>query len=194
MEWQIGVVPSHDLRIERSFIDRIETERLILDPITPGIARAVVAGDLSTLSSGEGWPHADTADAMAMSLTPGAGPGWLIILSGIVIGDCGAYAPGASGEVEIGYGLAVPYRGQGYATEAVRALCRWLVTAAGATRLVASDVLAQNLASRRVLEKVGFTVTAEDQEHVSYAMDFGRRLDVDGQTTSQNVKASLDMD
>lgn len=171
MEWLIGVAPRHHLRIERSLTYRIETDRLVLNPVTPEIATAVVAGDLSTLRLGDGWPHEDTADAMAMKLAPRSGPGWLIVLAGIVIGDCGAYTyPGASGEVEIGYGLAAPYRGEGYATEAVRAMCRWLVTETGAPRIVAVDVLVENLASRRVLEKVGFAITAEDQSNVSYAI------------------------
>lgn len=47
-------------------VRRIETERLILEPVTPDIARAVVAGDFSSLDATEGWPHDDTTDAMAM--------------------------------------------------------------------------------------------------------------------------------
>jgi RimJ/RimL family protein N-acetyltransferase len=75
------------------------------------------------------------------------------------------------GQVEIGYGVAAPYRGHGYATEAVAGLCRWLVDEAGATRLVAVDVLTDNVASRRMLEKVGFTITHESDRSVSYALN-----------------------
>src|SRR5665213_878406 len=95
-------------------VRRIETERLILEPVTPDIARAVVAGDFSSLDAAEGWPHDDTTDAMAMMTGSEAGPGWLITTGGSVIGDCGAYAwPDSTGEVQIGYGLAAPSRGHG---------------------------------------------------------------------------------
>ena len=152
-------------------VRRIETERLILEPVTPDIARAVVAGDFSSLDAAEGWPHDDTTDAMAMMTGSEAGPGWLITTGGSVIGDCGAYAwPDRTGEVQIGYGLAAPSRGHGYATEAASAMCSWLFTDAGATRITAVDVLSDNLPSRRVLEKVGFTVTDESHDHLSYAL------------------------
>jgi RimJ/RimL family protein N-acetyltransferase len=150
---------------------RIETERLVLVPVTPAIARAVMAGDLSALDTGEGWPHDDTIDAMRMMTEPDAGPGWLITSGGRVIGDCGAFAwPNRSGDMEIGYGLAAPYRGHGYATEAAAAFCSWLFSDAGAARITAVNVLSDNLPSRRVLEKLGFTVTDESDGHVSYAL------------------------
>jgi [ribosomal protein S5]-alanine N-acetyltransferase len=150
---------------------RINTDRLVLEPITLAIARAVVAGACSGLEVGEGWPHEDTRDAMVMAAAECAGPAWLITLKGRVIGDCGALNwPDQSGEVEIGYGLAEPYRNHGYATEAVAALCSWLVAETGAVRLTAVNVLGDNWASRRVLEKVGFTVTDESGKGVSYVL------------------------
>ena len=150
---------------------RIDTDRLILDPVTLAIARAVAAGDCSDLQVGEGWPHEDTRDAMSMAAADGAGPAWLITLEGRVIGDCGAFSwPDESGEVKIGYGLAEPYRNRGYATEAAAGLCAWLITEAGATRITAVDVLDDNMASRRVLEKLGFTVTSKSDNGISYVL------------------------
>jgi [ribosomal protein S5]-alanine N-acetyltransferase len=150
---------------------RIATDRLVLEPITPAIARAVAAGDSSALVVGDGWPHEDTRDAMVMAVADDAGPAWLITLGGRVIGDCGACSwPDASGAVEIGYGLAAPYRNRGYATEAAAALCAWLITQAGAVRITAVDVLGDNWSSRRVLEKLGFTVTGESDGGVSYVL------------------------
>lgn len=78
---------------------------------------------------------------------------------------------GCSGTVEIGYGLAEPYRGNGYGTEAAEALCVWLLTEAGATSITATGVEADNLASRRVLEKLGFTHIRADEGLASYRLE-----------------------
>ena len=65
---------------------------------------------------------------------------------------------GASpGEVELGYRLRQAAWGQGYGTEASRALIRKGFTALGVRRVVAST-FADNLASRRVMEKAGLTL------------------------------------
>ena len=95
---------------------------------------------------------------------------------GRVIGDCGAFTwPDESGEVEIGYGIAEPYRNRGYATEAAAGLGAWLVAQAGATRITAMDVLGDNWSSRKVLEKLGFTLTSESDKGVSYVLTPARR-------------------
>ena len=65
---------------------------------------------------------------------------------------------GASpGEVELGYRLRKAAWGQGYGTEASRALIRKGFTELGVRRVVASTY-ADNLASRRVMEKAGLTL------------------------------------
>ena len=142
----------------------ISTPRLALLPVSVELARAVVAGDISGVSAAPGWPHADTVDALRPHATYGGdgevGP-WLVSLREThqVIGDCGWYGPpGDGGEVEIGYGLAAPYRGRGYGTEAVRALLSWVAAQPGVRR-VAASVDASNTPSRRLLERLGFTVT-----------------------------------
>ena len=140
--------------------------------MTSEIALAVVSGRTFDIPVGAGWPHEDTADAMAMALLAEAGPSWLITLDGMVIGDCGAFSrPAASGTVEIGYGLAEPYRGSGYGTEAAEAMCGWLLTEGGAAAITATGVEADNLASRRVLEKLGFTHSGEVGGRASYRLE-----------------------
>lgn len=149
----------------------IVTARLVLEPVTQQLAQAVLTGCLTDVRAGQGWPHADTADAMALALTLDAGPGWVISLDHVVIGDCGAFAwPDERGVVEIGYGLAEPFRRRGYATEAVGAMCRWLHVEAGAETITATRVGAGNAASRRVLEKLGFVQFDPDVLHVSYRL------------------------
>lgn len=70
------------------------------------------------------------------------------------IGVCGLRTePGTT--PEIGYWLGVPYWGQGYATEAARALIDHAFEDLGLERLE-SGARVSNPASRRVLEKCGF--------------------------------------
>lgn len=96
----------------------IAASRLVLEPVTVELARAVVTGRLTGIPTGAGWPHADTADAMAMALRGDAGPSWIVTVGGVVIGDCGGFSwPDDRGVVEIGYGVAAPCRGKGYALE-----------------------------------------------------------------------------
>ncbi len=58
------------------------------------------------------------------------------------------------GRASLGYWLGEDYWGNGYATEAVRAL---LDAARGDLRLAVSTASTRNIASQRVLEKCGFT-------------------------------------
>ena len=92
----------------------LQTARLRLEPVPGEVARAIVAGEEPGLVVADGWPHEDTADGLAMAIESGYPPGWLIRADGVVIGDCGIHGPvDAAGCVEIGYGLAAPYRGRG---------------------------------------------------------------------------------
>jgi RimJ/RimL family protein N-acetyltransferase len=141
----------------------IQTDRLVLVPVSREVAAAIVAGDLSGVAPGAGWPHADTLDGLRLAVDHGTDLGWFVTLDGLVMGDCGTHgAPDAAGTVEIGYGLAGPYRGRGLATEMCRALTGWLLSQPDVRRVVASTHAAANPASRRVLEKSGFTFDRDD--------------------------------
>jgi RimJ/RimL family protein N-acetyltransferase len=69
--------------------------------------------------------------------------------------------------VEIGYGLAGPYQGLGFASEVVMAISDWLLT-----QPVVSTVRARTLpsyaASRRVLEEAGFTIVSTTEDESIY--------------------------
>jgi RimJ/RimL family protein N-acetyltransferase len=146
----------------------LETDRLRLEPVTAKAARAIVAGDLSGLTAADGWPHQDTADGLAVALRGGHPPGWLITLGGRVIGECGTHGPvDAAGCAEIGYGLAAPYRGQGYGSEAVAAMTEWLVGLPEVGRVCARTLIG-NMPSRRVLEKAGFRLAGLGQQEAFY--------------------------
>lgn len=148
----------------------LTTERLVLVPQTLATARAVLEGRDPGLLLAEGYPHADTADALRMFVEHGesdADGGWFVTLAGDgrVIGDCGTLGwVDEAGQVEIGYGLAAAYRGQGYGTEAVRVLADW-VAAQDGVQVVTADVEVGNEPSRRLLVRLGFSLTGESEGH-----------------------------
>jgi len=72
-----------------------------------------------------------------------------------VIGVISA-TPDTGAAIELGYILAPPLWGKGFATEAIRALADTLFRLTMANRLTAASRV-HNAASRRVLEKAGFT-------------------------------------
>lgn len=77
-----------------------------------------------------------------------------------------------AGSAELGYRVGESAAGRGVATAAVREVCRLSATAYGLTGLTARTTL-DNLASRTVLERNGFTVvgtlTLNDRPAVRYA-------------------------
>jgi RimJ/RimL family protein N-acetyltransferase len=134
------------------------------------------AGEPVTLPVAPGWPHADTAAALAFA--EHGGWTWLIVDDdGRVAGECGVKGPpGPDGTVEIGYGLAGRSRGRGLGGRAVRALLDEVCARAGVRRVEARVAL-DNVASRRVLERLGFAVSgAEDGEFLYRLLCTDRRV------------------
>ena len=140
-----------------------------------------MAGDLSGLEHADRWPHEDTRDAIRMSTAMGASSlVWLVTLSGLVIGDCGTVGGlDEAGDVEIGYGLAAEHRGRGYGNEVVEALSGWLLNRPGVERVVARQVLADNVPSRRALENAGFVLEQEREGLTWYVLQSDQRPELD---------------
>jgi RimJ/RimL family protein N-acetyltransferase len=151
---------------------RIATKRLVLEPLDEDVARAVLVGDFSLVARAEGWPHDDTLDAIRMATTPdGRSLVWLVMLGRVVIGECGTVGGlDDAGEIEVGYGLAAEHRGRGYGNEVVGALSGWLIAQPEVAKVVAREVLADNLASRRALENAGFLLEREEHGLTWYAL------------------------
>ena len=78
------------------------------------------------------------------------------------IGHAGIVPQLVSGakEIEIGYWISPDFWGQGYATEAAKALTEYGFEALGQRRLV-SLIQPENIASRRVAEKAGMVLEKE---------------------------------
>lgn len=87
--------------------------------------------------------------------------------------------PDRNGEVEIGYGIDSAYQNKGYVTEAVQEMIRWAFVDSRCRRIIAPNTPRENLASNRVLEKVGMFIYAETQDTLSWCIDKGNRaLDI----------------
>jgi RimJ/RimL family protein N-acetyltransferase len=145
------------LPLSREMVEhRLERAEFTLDDQGPGGER--------TLHFGPEWP----GDALAMFpallrelTTSGRAEASLTFVAvrrgdGEVIGQLGAKGGSdAAGDLEIGYGFTLASWGQGYAAEAVGALCDFLLAIGGVHRLTAQTATG-NVASGRVLEKTGF--------------------------------------
>ncbi|RHW22425.1 N-acetyltransferase [Nocardioides immobilis] len=153
-------------------LDTLETDRLILrrrrveeadvyrrlwterDPRVPAHRRIDAAGR-PTVEDIADWIRSEREDPR---------PGVLAVerkCAGDVIGYCGLvfHGNGVPDEPELAFELLRRAQGFGYATEAGGAVVAW-ATAAGCERLWAT-VWAWNVASRRVLEKLGFHETGQ---------------------------------
>ena len=100
---------------------------------------------------------------------------WLVVIAaeGRGVGLAGFKgAPNERGEVEIGYGIDPASRNRGYTTEAVRALIAWAFTDPACEAILA-DTLKENVASNRVLAKVGMQIYYETDEGLCWKVERG---------------------
>ena len=84
-------------------------------------------------------------------------------LGGERVGDLSFKGVSPDGVTELGYGIDEGKRGKGYATEAVKAMAAWAF-GHEEIRAVEAETEVGNGASRRVLEKCGFTATGKTGE------------------------------
>lgn len=146
----------------------IGTRRLVLRPLRDGDAAAIFASfndwDVVRFLSSPPWPYAraDAESFVRLMLDPAADAeiAFAVTLNNRLIGSVGVRERPASHLQEgagpnIGYWLGRKYWGHGYMTEAVRALIGH-VFALSRAEAIYSGAFADNLASLRVQEKVGF--------------------------------------
>ena len=141
------------------------TERLLLRPgwaeDAPALARAIADEQVVRNLATAPWPFAlQDAEAFLAAPRDPALPHFLIMerTDGAprIVGACGL-GRRPSGAVEMGYWIARPYWGRGFATEASQALID-IARTLKLPRLEASHFV-DNPASGRVLEKLGFIPT-----------------------------------
>lgn len=157
----------------------IPTDRLTLTGMRPAAARDLRLGGDGGFTWAAGGPHEGTREAAGLLLkTYEAGvhrPEFTVFVlvrteDGRAVGAMGFHgAPDEQGCVEIGYDLAEAARGQGYATEALRALTQWALARDDVRTLVAKIDL-DNAPSRAVVTRAGFRQVAEDDTLVVYEL------------------------
>ena len=93
---------------------------------------------------------------------------WLLVIRGTPAYGAGLVGfkgfPDQNGEAEIGYGIDPNYQQQGYATEAVRRMIAWAFEEPACLSVVARDTRKSNVASLRVLAKVGMKIYKETED------------------------------
>ncbi|WP_330334078.1 GNAT family N-acetyltransferase [Streptomyces sp. NBC_00536] len=155
----------------------IRTERLVLCEIAPVTGADLHAGGTGGFAWAEDGPYEGTRMAAGMvARAHEAGtrrPGWgayaiVRAADATAVGGIGFHAaPDGDGNAEIGYDLVPSARGNGYATEAVRALAAWALAQPGLTTLHAT-VDDDNLASHAVVGRAGFTKSGAGEGDVRY--------------------------
>ena len=142
----------------------MRTERLVLLPQTMAAARALLAGEDPGLPLADGYPHADTLDALRMLVEHGSPDdgGWFVTLAadGRVMGDCGTFGP--TDRRRPGRDrLRAWRRRSGDRATAPRRCAPWStgLAAQPGVRVVTASVEVGNEPSRRLLERLGFTLT-----------------------------------
>ena len=134
------------------------TERLFLIPLQPDGMRALLARTTDPELVG---PY---TEMLTLSLRHPEQWIWYTAWglyqndSGDFVGDLCFKGLPQNGQPEIGYGISPEFQGQGYATEAVRAACRWAL-AQPDVAAVEAETEPANAASQAVLRKVGFVPT-----------------------------------
>ncbi|MEV7687225.1 GNAT family N-acetyltransferase [Streptomyces bungoensis] len=166
----------------------IPAERLTLTGIRPAAARDLRLGGDGGFEWIEGGPYQGTLEASGFLLKayeagvyrPEFGVFALVRHEdGRAIGGMGFHgAPDEEGRVEVGYDLVEGARGNGYATEALRALTEWAL-ARDDVGTVFATIERDNVPSQRVVSRAGFTPATVEEErtaHEEHGMDAGLLL------------------
>lgn len=149
----------------------LETERLILKPMTAADAQAVfdswthdpevnkfMMWELhKDVSVTEAWLKSEEANIDSDDVYNW---GFFMKDTGEVFGSGGVHMNKGQGCFELGYNLARKYWNMGYATEASRRIVRFAKEDLGLTRLFCRHAV-ENIGSRRVIEKLGFAYTGD---------------------------------
>ena len=154
----------------------LATERLILRPLTIADAAPMAAllndFDIARMVSRIPHPYAlgDAHAYLAHLQNVDASREQVFALQSDTSGLMGVVGldPRDDSATELGYWLGKPFWGQGYMTEAVRAVLKWVGGEWG-RRFLVSRHFADNPASGRVLTKAGFLYTGEVRQSCSLA-------------------------
>ena len=159
----------------------LTTQRLMLRTWSPADADAVFKfwGDPEVMKYVEGGLKKDVesvrrglAIGNAAYLEHGVSL-WAVVerSSGRLVGDCGFHVTEDEPHtLELAYHFHSSAWGQGFATEAASACVNWALDTGAARKIVAYTEL-ENIASERVLLKIGMTFQGMDEVEKAFAME-----------------------
>lgn len=158
----------------------LQTPRLDLVLLEPEVARGLADGkNWDGNAWAAGYPLASslliaemTLSAAAQKRPFGAFGSYQVVRRADerVIGDAGFTGPpDETGAVHVGCAMTEDARGQGYATEALTVLLAWAQKQSGLTCVLA-DTTRSNIASQRLLERVGMHRVGEDGELIYFML------------------------
>ncbi len=172
----------------------LETQRLILQPVDRALARALISDRKRASELAAGLLHRDFPDAdlgvklpaFAQRLDDAANPAlgatappdtggwglWLFVYKPerLVVGAASVNGPpNADGAVELGYQVVPAHRRRGLAVEGCTALIDWAFTDSRTLAIVA-DCAADNAASVRTLEKLGFAMVGARGDRLDWQL------------------------
>ncbi len=153
----------------------LETTRLILRPFTladaPDVQRHVSDRDIAAMTLNIPHPYPESGAEQWISSLPakydaGQFAGFAIIdrESSALAGSISLTPEPAHGRAELGYWIAKPFWGRGYATEAARAMIAFGFESLGLNKIHAA-VFIKNPASDRVIRKIGMKWEGRLREH-----------------------------
>lgn len=152
----------------------LQTAHLVLRPEADSDAEEMyrLLGCDAEMSRYTGWnPYTSTEAALEKIQSNRQAEdscGWVLTRNGAFAGTIGAYDYNVQdNSIEIGYSVVREYWGNGYATEAVRAVVQYLQQELGMTAIRAWSHK-DNAASIRVLEHAGFVCTGADGDIQNY--------------------------
>ncbi|NDK56068.1 GNAT family N-acetyltransferase [Pontibacter fetidus] len=162
----------------------IHTIRLILIPFTLEITKTLMAGDTSILQQlglqlTPYWPDQEAIDTFPKIIhnlekvpEPNGFESYMVVHrhSMTVIGDAGFKGlPNTEGEVDLGYAIITQAQKNGYGLEVAQGLVNWAFQQTNVKAVTARCLLA-NVASARVLERLGMQQVSSDAELIRWKL------------------------
>lgn len=171
-------IHSSETRDERCMTQQptLQTQRLVLRPFTladaPDVQHLAGAREIAATTTNIPHPYEDgVAEAFiqqnATSFQEGKSVAFAIVerRSNRLCGAIGLGISIVNVHAELGYWIGKPYWGQGYCTEAARAILQYGFATLGLNR-ICSHHFSRNPASGRVMEKIGMTYEGCLRQHV----------------------------
>ena len=149
----------------------LRTKRLVLRRYRPEDAAALYRhlGSDPAMYQYSGWnPYAtlemaqETVNRFIESYEDEHSYGWVIDVDGVLFGTIGAYDY-EDDRIEVGFSIRRAGWGQGYATEALKKVLEYLTENEGIS-CVTAWCAAENIGSRRVLEKAGMKLVSAAED------------------------------